>query len=428
MTNIKIGIVGLGYVGLPLACLFASKYVVKGFDINTNKIDALKNGIDTNNLCSIDQINQNNLQFYNSIDALSDCLYLIVTIPTDIDVQNNPDLNPLKKATRMVGSILKKSMTIVFESTVYPGLTEEICVPILEHESGLIWKKDFFVGYSPERINPGENKRPIESILKIVSGDTIDSLASITALYTSVISAGIYQAPSIKVAEAAKVIENAQRDLNIAFVNELALIFDRIGIDTREVLQAAATKWNFMPFEPGLVGGQCIGVDPYYLTHKAEELGYTPRVIHSGRLVNNEIGKFIAEKVVKTLIHQHKNISKTRALILGCSFKENIGDTRNSKVFDILKELMDYSVLVDVIDPMVNELSFIPSGIKILQDLNLSIKYDAVILAVKHEVFQKYDLKRLKESSVENELNLFDVKAFYNRDEALGECKMYWRL
>jgi UDP-N-acetyl-D-galactosamine dehydrogenase len=428
MKNIKIGIVGLGYVGLPLACLFASKYVVKGFDINANKIDALKNGIDTNNLCSINQINQINLQFHNTIDALVDCSFLIVTIPTDIDVQNNPDLNPLKKATQMVGSILKKGMTIVFESTVYPGLTEETCVPILEHESGLIWKKDFFVGYSPERINPGDNNRPIESILKIVSGDTLDTLESVTELYTSVISAGIYQAPSIKVAEAAKVIENAQRDLNIAFVNELALIFDRMGIDTREVLQAAATKWNFMPFEPGLVGGQCIGVDPYYLTYKAEELGYTPRVIHSGRVVNNEMGKFIAEKVVKTLIQQHKNISKTRVLILGCSFKENIGDTRNSKVFDIVKELMEYSVLVDVVDPMVNDLSFIPSGIMVLQDLNLSIKYDTVILAVKHEVFHAYDLKRLKESSVENELNLFDVKAFYNREEAIGECKMYWRL
>jgi UDP-N-acetyl-D-galactosamine dehydrogenase len=428
MNEIKIGIVGLGYVGLPLACLFAGKYAVKGFDIDLNKIKSLQNGIDPNHLSFIDQINQPNLQFYNSIEALVDCFFLIVTIPTDIDHQNNPDLQPLKKATQMVGSILKKGMTIVFESTVYPGLTEEICVPILEQTSGLKWKEDFFVGYSPERINPGDSNRPIESILKIVSGDSKDTLAKVADLYASVITAGIYQASTIKVAEAAKVIENAQRDLNIAFVNELALIFDRMGIDTREVLQAAATKWNFLPFEPGLVGGQCIGVDPYYLTHKAEELGYTPKVIHSGRLVNNGMGKFIAEKVVKTLIQQHKNISNSRVLILGCSFKENIGDTRNSKVFDIVKELMDYSVLVDIVDPMVHNQSFIPSGMKVMNEIYISRYYDAVVLAVKHDAFLNYDLKRLKDSSMHFELNLFDVKGFYEREEALRECKVYWRL
>jgi UDP-N-acetyl-D-galactosamine dehydrogenase len=428
MNEIKIGIVGLGYVGLPLACLFAGKYAVKGFDIDLNKIKSLQNGIDPNHLSFIDQINQPNLQFYNSIEALVDCFFLIVTIPTDIDHQNNPDLQPLKKATQMVGSILKKGMTIVFESTVYPGLTEEICVPILEQTSGLKWKEDFFVGYSPERINPGDSNRPIESILKIVSGDSKDTLAKVADLYASVITAGIYQASTIKVAEAAKVIENAQRDLNIAFVNELALIFDRMGIDTREVLQAAATKWNFLPFEPGLVGGQCIGVDPYYLTHKAEELGYTPKVIHSGRLVNNGMGKFIAEKVVKTLIQQHKNISNSRVLILGCSFKENIGDTRNSKVFDIVKELMDYSVSVDIVDPMVHNQSFIPSGMKVMNEMNISRYYDAVVLAVKHDAFLTYDLKRLKDSSMHFELNLFDVKGFYEREEALRECKVYWRL
>jgi UDP-N-acetyl-D-galactosamine dehydrogenase len=428
MKNIKIGIVGLGYVGLPLACLFAGKYVVKGFDIDGNKIDSLKKGIDPNHLCSIEQIDQPNILFYNSIEALADCSFLIVTIPTDIDAQNNPDLNPLKKATQMVGSILKKGMTIVFESTVYPGLTEEICVPILEQESCLNWKKDFFVGYSPERINPGDTKRPIESILKIVSGDTKNTVACVANLYASVITAGIYQAPSIKVAEAAKVIENAQRDLNIAFVNELALIFDRMGIDTREVLQAAATKWNFMPFEPGLVGGQCIGVDPYYLTHKAEELGYTPKVIHSGRLVNNGMGKFIAEKVVKTLIQQNKNISTSKVLILGCSFKENIGDTRNSKVFDIVKELMAYSVMVDIVDPIVNNHSFIPTEIKVINEMNNSKYYDAVVFAVRHEAFRAYDLKRLKEYSVNDELNLFDVKGVFEREEGLRECKVYWRL
>jgi UDP-N-acetyl-D-galactosamine dehydrogenase len=425
---IKIGIIGLGYVGLPLAALFAEKYTVHGFDIDSEKIQLLKNGIDQNSLSTFQQLTNPHLHFCNNIRDLNTCTHLIITIPTDIDAQNKPDLGPLKKATEMVGAILQKGMTVVFESTVYPGLTEEICIPILEQQSGFIWKQDFFVGYSPERINPGDAQRPIASILKIVAGDTPTTLADLSNLYSSVITAGVYQAPSIKIAEAAKVIENAQRDLNIAFVNELALIFDRMGIDTREVLKAAATKWNFLPFEPGLVGGQCIGVDPYYLTHKAEELGYSPRVIHSGRLVNNEMGKFIAEKVVKSLLQAGKNITQCRVLILGCSFKENIGDTRNSKVFDIVKELLDYSVQVDLVDPIANPAAYNPTKEKILSAIPSNTQYDAIILAVKHDAFKVLSLEKLLAHSNSKELYLFDVKAFYDHEKAKGICTLYWRL
>ena len=426
--SIKIGIIGLGYVGLPLAALFAEKYMVIGFDIDEQKMLSLQKGIDPNGLSSFLQLTNPNLQFSNNILDLTSCTHLIITIPTDIDAQNKPDLGPLKKATEMLGSVLHKGMTIVFESTVYPGLTEEICIPILEQTSGLIWKQDFFVGYSPERINPGDTQRPIASILKIVAADLPTTLTDLSNLYSSVITAGIYQAPSIKIAEAAKVIENAQRDLNIAFVNELALIFYRMGIDTREVLKAAATKWNFMPFEPGLVGGQCIGVDPYYLTHKAEELGYSPRVIHSGRLVNNEMGKFVAEKAVKTLLQAGKNITQCRILVLGCSFKENIGDTRNSKVFDIVKELMDYSVQVDLVDPIAKDAAHHVSKEKIIPSIPADASYDAIILAVKHDAFKALSLEKLITHSTSQELYLFDVKAFYNREEAKKICRFYWRL
>lgn len=424
--SIKIGIIGLGYVGLPIACLFAGKYQVKGFDIDLTKIQLLNQDIDPTGLSK--DFLSNALSFSNNIPDLLDCDYLIVTIPTDIDAQNKPNLEPLKKACKMIAEVLKKGMTIVFESTVYPGLTEEICIPILEQQSGLVWKTDFNVGYSPERVNPGEKTRPIACIKKIVAGDTPETTERLAVLYGSVIKAGIYKAKSIKIAEAAKVIENAQRDLNIAFVNELALIFDRMGIDTRDVLEAARTKWNFLPFEPGLVGGQCIGVDPYYLTHKSEALGYTPKVIHSGRLVNNEMGKFIAEKVVKTLIQQEKPIAKSRVLILGCAFKENIGDARNSKVFDICHELNNYSVQVDIVDPLVFKAQFKHPDFQISEKLNQDIKYDAIILAVKHQIFKDFDLDKLISLSNNGLLNLFDVKAFYNLDDAKSASKVYWRL
>lgn len=426
--NVKIGVIGLGYVGLPLATLFASKYHVWAFDINNEKIELLSKGKDSTGLLTSNEILNKQLHFTSLILDLSECDFLLVTIPTDIDSSNRPNLGPLKNATSMIGSLIKKGVTVVFESTVYPGLTEEICIPILEQKSGLKWKKDFNVGYSPERINPGEQARPISSIKKIVAGDSEETTKKLALLYGSVIQAGIYQAPTIIIAEAAKVIENAQRDLNIAFVNELALIFDRIGIDTRSVLEAASTKWNFLPFEPGLVGGQCIGVDPYYLTYKSEALGYTPRVIHSGRVVNNEMGKFIAEKVVKTLIQQEKPVSKSRVLILGCAFKENIGDARNSKVFDICHELYSYSVQVDIVDPLVVKTQFKHPDFQITEIFNSEFKYDAIILAVKHHIFKEFDLDKLISISNNGQLNLFDVKAFYHLEEAKTASTVYWRL
>jgi UDP-N-acetyl-D-galactosamine dehydrogenase len=426
--NVKIGIIGLGYVGLPLAQLFAEKYTVIGYDIDVAKIDLLHQGIDTNNQQPFARKALSSLRFSNHSLDLKSCTHLIVTIPTDIDAQNLPDLRPLQTASQLIGKVLQQGMIVVFESTVYPGLTEEICIPIIEKFSGLVWKKDFFVGYSPERINPGESNRPLASIVKIVSADTKDTLDNLVALYGSVITAGIYQAPSIRVAEAAKVIENAQRDLNIAFMNELALIFDLMQLDTRDVLKAAASKWNFLPFEPGLVGGHCIGVDPYYLTYKAEQLGYTPKVIHSGRDLNNQIGPFIAEKLVKTLIAQEKNIAKSRVLVLGCTFKENVNDIRNSKVFDIVNTLASYLIQVDILDTMVPIKTTLPCPAQLMQQTAPDILYDAIILAVKHDSFKLMSLTALKEISVSGDLNLFDAKAFYDKSEAIKIAKYYWRL
>jgi len=426
--NVTIGIIGLGYVGLPLAILFAEKYAVIGFDIDAKKIDLLNKGIDTNNLHPFASGTFSNLQFSNQSIDLKSCTHLIVTIPTDIDAKNLPDLRPLQNASQLIGEVLQNGMIVVFESTVYPGLTEEICIPIIEKFSGLVWKKDFFVGYSPERINPGESNRPLASIVKIVSADTADTLENLVELYSSVITAGIYQAPSIRVAEAAKVIENAQRDLNIAFMNELALIFDLMQLDTRDVLKAAASKWNFLAFEPGLVGGHCIGVDPYYLTYKAEQLGYSPKVIHSGRDLNNQIGPFIAEKLVKTLSAQEKNIPKSRVLILGCTFKENVSDIRNSKVFDIVNTLASYLIQVDILDAMVPTNTALPCSAKLMEHLSTDILYDAIILAVKHDSFKLLPLTQLKAISVSGNLNLFDAKAFYEQTEAIKICKHYWRL
>lgn len=425
-----IGIIGQGYVGLPLACLLATKYKVLGFDSNRSKIKLLKEGIDYTGEVNSELLSQPNLQFTYDYKGLKLCDVIIVAVPTDIDEQNRPNLLPLISASVIIGSILQKGMTIVYESTVYPGLTEEECIPVLEKTSGLLWKKDFFVGYSPERINPGDKNRPLKKIQKIVSGDTYETLEKLSELYGSVIEAGVYKAPDIRTAEAAKVIENAQRDLNIAFMNELAVIFDRMALDTREVLKAAATKWNFLNFEPGLVGGHCIGVDPYYLTYKAEMLGYTPQVIHSGRHLNNQMGKFIAEKVVKTLIQQEKVVTKCRVLILGCSFKENVGDSRNSKVFDIGKALIGYHITVDIVDPHVfNENArHEEKCMKILEQTPEAVDYDAVILAVKHTVFKKYSLDELKNIAVSKKLNLFDVKAFYDKKEAKSVCFEYWRL
>src|SRR5574343_82228 len=347
-----IAVVGLGYVGLPLAVEFGKKFRTIGVDLSKEKVESYKNFVDPTGEVSTDDLKAaTQLTVTTDASALRDADFVVVAVPTPVDDAHQPDFSPLVGSSTAVGRNLKQGAIVVYESTVYPGATEEVCIPILEKESGKTWKKDFFVGYSPERINPGDKERTVTKIVKVVSGDTPDTLAKVQEIYGSVITAGVYPASCIKVAEAAKVIENTQRDLNIALMNELAIIFDKIGIDTLEVLQAAGTKWNFLPFRPGLVGGHCIGVDPYYLTHKAEMLGYHPQVILAGRRINDGMGKFVAEKTVKLMIASGSNIRGARVNVLGITFKENCPDVRNSKVPDIVRELESYGIQVAVCDP-----------------------------------------------------------------------------
>ncbi len=403
----KVAIIGLGYVGLPLAVEFGKHLEVIGFDINTTRINELKNGIDKTLESTLDEIKAAiKLNFSSSLEDLRDCNIFIVTVPTPIDQFKAPDLRPLISATSMIGKLLKPQDIVIYESTVYPGCTEEECVPILEKESGLTFNADFFCGYSPERINPGDKTNTLTSIKKVTSGSTPDVAKIVDKLYNKIINAGTHLAPSIKVAEASKAIENAQRDVNISFVNELALIFDKIGIDTQDVLDAAGTKWNFLKYKPGLVGGHCIGVDPYYLAHKAESLGYYPQVILSGRRVNDNMGIFVANKVVKILIQKGGLIRGGRALVLGVTFKENCPDIRNSKVVDIYNELIQFGLIVDVYDPFANEEEvFNEYKIKLVNKID---KYDAIILAVAHDSFLKLDFDSLKkgEKSI-----IFDIKS-----------------
>jgi UDP-N-acetyl-D-galactosamine dehydrogenase len=403
----KIAIIGLGYVGLPLAVEFGKDLQVIGFDINTTRISELINGVDKTLESTSEQIKSSKkLTFSSSLEELRDCNIFIVTVPTPIDQFKAPDLRPLLSATAMIGSLLKKNDIVIYESTVYPGCTEEECVPILEKESGLIFNTDFFCGYSPERINPGDKNNTLTKIKKVTSGSNEVTAKIVNDLYKRIILAGTHLAPSIKVAEASKAIENAQRDVNISFVNELALIFDKIGIDTQDVLDAAGTKWNFLKYKPGLVGGHCIGVDPYYLAHKAESLGYYPQVILSGRRVNDNMGIFVANKVVKILIQKGGLIRGGRALVLGVTFKENCPDIRNSKVVDIYNELIQFGLIVDVYDPFANvEEVFDEYKIKLVNKID---KYDAIILAVAHDSFLKLDFDSLKkgEKSI-----IFDIKS-----------------
>lgn len=394
--NPKIAVVGLGYVGLPLAVCFAGKYEVVGFDIDQGRIGELESGIDRTNEVDSDRLKGvSNLSFSSEPGILRTASVIIVTVPTPIDRNKRPDLRPLLGASRTVGQNLSKGSIVVFESTVYPGATEEDCVPILEAESGLTWKDGFHVGYSPERINPGDRKHTVEKILKVVSGDSSEVANYLANLYGSVITAGTYSAASIKTAEAAKVIENCQRDINIAFVNELALIFQQMGIDTTEVLAAAGTKWNFLPFRPGLVGGHCIGVDPYYLTHKAEAIGYHPQVILAGRRINDGMGAHVANRVVKLLIAKDCRIKGARVLILGVTFKENCPDIRNSRVIDIVRELEEYGAVVSVYDPLADPTEVLAEyGIEMLDEGGLSEEKnlcDAVIHAVAHAEFEEMD-------------------------------------
>ncbi len=439
--NPKIAIIGLGYVGLPLAHAFASKYRVVGFDINQKRVDELNDAIDSTLELSNEQLKEvlpkfnkslttNYLLLTTNLDDIKDCNVYIVTVPTPIDEHKTPDLTPLKKASETIGKVLKPNDIVIYESTVYPGATEEVCVPILEKTSGLKYisnnnsqfsilnsqlnQEGFYCGYSPERINPGDKEHTVTKILKVTSGSTPEVAKYIDDLYKSVITAGTHLAPSIKVAEAAKVIENAQRDINIAFVNELALIFDKLGIDTHDVLKAAGTKWNFLPFKPGLVGGHCIGVDPYYLTYKAKEVGYHPEVILAGRRINDNMGVHVANKVVKLMIHKGHTIKGSKVLILGITFKENCPDIRNSRVIDVIRELKEFGCNVDVYDPWADKEEVKREyNIDLLQITNNQLpitNYDSIVLAVAHNEFKELSL------SLKNDTVVYDIKGVLNKN------------
>ncbi|MFB6457679.1 nucleotide sugar dehydrogenase [Chitinophaga sp. Hz27] len=422
----KIAVIGLGYVGLPLAIEFGKKYQVLGFDINASRIEELQRGEDHTKEADLEGLQTAangykegknfGLHFSNDPKALKDYNIFIVTVPTPIDHFKKPDLTPLLKASETVASALKKGDIVIYESTVYPGCTEEDCVPVLEKYSGLKFNTDFFCGYSPERINPGDKHNTLVKIKKVTSGSTPEIADQVDELYKSIITAGTFKARSLKVAEASKAIENAQRDINISFVNELALIFDRVGIDTNDVLEAAGSKWNFLKFQPGLVGGHCIGVDPYYLAHKAESLGYHPQVILSGRRVNDNMGMFVANKVVKLMIKKGHRIDGSRALILGFTFKENCPDVRNSRVIDIYKELVQFGIKTDIYDPHAHAADVNHEyGIKLTSDIGKD--YEAIILAVAHKEFLSIDLSELK--SGDNTV-VFDTKSFLEREAVDG--------
>jgi len=411
----KIAVIGLGYVGLPLARLFATKYPVIGFDVNTKRISDLNNGTDVTLEVSDEVLqavlvdkasNENGLFCSATLEDINDCNYFIVTVPTPVDKNNRPDLTPLYKASETVGKVLKKGDIVIYESTVYPGVTEEECIPVLEKISGLKFNVDFFAGYSPERINPGDKEHTVEKILKVTSGSTPEIGQKVDALYKSVITAGTHLAPTIKVAEAAKVIENSQRDINIAFVNELAKIFNILDIDTHAVLEAAGTKWNFLPFKPGLVGGHCIGVDPYYLAQKAQEHGYHPEIILAGRRLNDSMGEYVASQVIKTMIKKNIKVNGAEVLMLGVTFKENCPDVRNTKIIDVIKALEDFSVKVTTYDPWAN-----PTEVKheyAIDSTNQlpAQKFDAVILGVAHKEFMNLDITTLQKDTAV----LYDVK------------------
>jgi UDP-N-acetyl-D-galactosamine dehydrogenase len=411
LDKIHIAVIGLGYVGLPLAIEFSKKYKTTGFDINTNRIDQLKNLIDvTNEVTSDDLLAAKKLTYSSDIESIIEATIYIVTVPTPINQFKSPDLTPLISASETIGQVLKKKDIVIYESTTYPGCTEEVCVPVLEKTSNLKFNVDFYCGYSPERINPGDKINTLTKIRKVTSGSTPAIAEFVDNLYGSIIEAGTYKAPSLKVAEASKAIENAQRDINISFVNELALIFDRMNIDTNDVIEAAATKWNFLKYRPGLVGGHCIGVDPYYLAHKSQSLGYHPEVILSGRKVNDNMGIFVANKVVKMMIRKGVLLKGAKTLVLGITFKENCPDIRNSKVIDIYRELQQFHLDVEVYDPHANSKEVYQEyGIKLTRTLT---KYEAIILAVAHNEFHdiKYDELRKDDNTI-----IFDIKAFLDR-------------
>ena len=424
MKDKKIAVIGLGYVGLPLAVAFASKYPVTGFDINSKRVSELRKGIDDtleveeNLLKSVltDSPAEKGLYITDNLDEIADAQIYIVTVPTPIDQHKIPDLTPLYKASETVGKVLKAGDIVIYESTVYPGATEEDCIPILEKTSGLTFNKNFYAGYSPERINPGDKERTVTKILKVTSGSTPEIAEEIDQLYKSVITAGTYKASSIKVAESAKVIENAQRDINIAFVNELSKIFRLMDIDTVEVLEAAGTKWNFLPFRPGLVGGHCIGIDPYYLAHKAKEYDYNPEIILAGRRLNDSMGQFVAQETVKMMLKKGLAVKDANVLVLGITFKENCPDIRNSRAIDVVRELQDYQMNVDVYDPWASPEEVKDEyGLDLISDIEKSDKkYDAVLAVVAHNEFKDMDIAKYTH---DNAL-IYDVKAIYPKEKS----------
>nr|WP_263324289.1 nucleotide sugar dehydrogenase [Neobacillus sp. Marseille-Q6967] len=449
----KISLIGLGYVGMPIAVAFAKKVDVIGFDVNKVKIDLYKSGIDPTKEVGDEVIKESSVDFTSDEERLREARFHIVAVPTPVKEDRSPDLTPVESASRTLGRNLSKGSIVVFESTVYPGVTEEICVPILEKESGLKCGVDFKVGYSPERINPGDQEHRLETIIKVVAGMDNDTLDIVAKVYELVVEVGVYKAESIKVAEAAKVIENSQRDINIAFMNELSIIFNKMGIDTKAVLEAAGTKWNFLKFSPGLVGGHCIGVDPYYLTYKAEQMGYYSQVILSGRKINDDMGKYVAENTLKKMIKANKQINGSKVAIFGVTFKENCPDVRNTKVVDVIKELEEYGVQVKVVDPVADkedlwrEFRIYPSEIEEIKEM------DAVIFAVPHVEFkaiQLEDVKRMYSTRIatthlevmkeiaatsefqkdvqRNDCVLMDIKGMFDRKEAENAGFIYWRL
>ena len=426
----KLSLVGLGYVGMPIAVAFARKIKVVGFDLNAAKIDLYKSGVDPTNEVGDDVIKNTTVEFTADPTKLREAKFHIVAVPTPVNDDHTPDLTPVEGASRILGQNLTKGSIVVFESTVYPGVTEDICVPILEKESGLKCGVDFKIGYSPERINPGDKVHRLETITKIVSGMDEETLNEVAHIYELVVEAGVYRAESIKVAEAAKVIENSQRDINIAFMNELSIIFNKMGIDTKSVLSAAGTKWNFLKFQPGLVGGHCIGVDPYYLTYKAEQLGYHSQIILSGRRINDDMGKYVAENLVKNLIKADIPVKSAKVAILGFTFKENCPDTRNTKVIDIYKELQEYGITPMVVDPAAdaaeaNRLYGITFNT--MEDIK---EMDAVIVAVSHQQFLTLDKEKISSlySKAHAKKVLVDIKGIFDRKEYSTEDYIYWRL
>lgn len=422
LSNVKIAIIGLGYVGLPLAVEFGKKYPTVGFDINSQRVTDLTQGHDFTLEVSKEELADSAFISYScNVDALTECNVYIVTVPTPIDEHKQPDLTPLVKASQMLSKVIKKGDIVIYESTVYPGATQDVCIPQIEKNSNLVFNRDFFAGYSPERINPGDKEHRVTNILKVTSGSTPEIADFIDSLYSSIITAGTYKASSIQVAEAAKVIENTQRDLNIALINELAVIFNKLNIDTEEVLKAAGTKWNFLPFRPGLVGGHCIGVDPYYLTHKAQSIGYNPEVILAGRRINDGMGAYVVSQLIKTMIKRNIAVNGANILVMGLTFKENCPDVRNTKIVDILAELAEFNTNVDVYDPWVNPTEAKHEYGVDLIDKPKTAHYDAVIFAVAHKQFKALTNQEIK-GLMQPEHVIYDLK--YMLDPQLADIRL----